>query len=441
MTDLHKIRNIHTFCVVAAGVHHGDVTIGSTPSGLTQGPAGYRRGERGYRRITTALFAAGMTTFVAMYAVQAALPALSREFSVSPATSALAVSATTGMLALAIIPTSALSERFGRVRVMAASGLLAAVLGLVIPLAPSMDALIGLRAAQGVALAGVPATAMAYLAEEVHGADLGAAMGRYIAGTTIGGLAGRLLASFALDLTSWRWSLEVAAVTSLLFTVMFLRSAPPSVHFRPQRIGVRTTSRHLLVHLRHGGLLAMFTSAFLLMGGFVSFYNIIEFRLLRAPFGLSQTLVGLVFLMYLSGTASSAVAGRLADRVGRRRVLLGAEAIALAGLLMTISVSIVMVLAGMLLFTAGFFAAHAVASGWVGSLASQHRAEASSLYLFSYYLGSSVLGAVVGVAFSAAGWPGTVVYIGGLYVLAVAVAVAVPALVRGSAAQQVASGA
>ncbi len=414
------------------------MTIGSTPAGLPRGPAGYRRGERGYRRITTALFAAGMTTFVAMYAVQAALPALSREFSVSPATSALAVSATTGMLALAIIPTSALSERFGRVRVMAASGLLAAVLGLVIPLAPSMGALIGLRALQGIALAGVPATAMAYLAEEVHGADLGAAMGRYIAGTTIGGLTGRLLASFALDLTSWRWSLEVAAVTSLLFTVMFLRSAPPSVHFSPQRIGVRTTSRHLLEHLRHGGLLAMFASAFLLMGGFVSFYNIIEFRLLRSPFGLPQSLVGLVFLMYLSGTASSAAAGRLADRLGRRRVLLGAETTALVGLVLTLPASIPLVLIGMLLFTAGFFAAHAVASGWVGGLASEHRAEASSLYLFFYYLGSSVLGALVGVAFAAAGWSGTFAYIASLYVLAVAVAVGVPVLVRRSTARAVA---
>ena len=67
---------------------------------------GYRRGDAAYRRITLALFAAGMTTFVAMYAVQAVLPELAAEFVLTPAGATLAVSATTGMLALAVIPAS-----------------------------------------------------------------------------------------------------------------------------------------------------------------------------------------------------------------------------------------------------------------------------------------------------------------------------------------------
>nr|WP_246136379.1 MFS transporter [Leekyejoonella antrihumi] len=406
------------------------MTIGSTAGGLPHGPAGYRRGDAGYRRITTALFAAGMTTFVAMYAEQAVLPELTTQFSVSPATSALAVSATTGLLALAIIPASVLSERFGRVRVMATSGLIAALLGLVIPLAQTMGVLIVLRALQGAALAGVPATAMAYLAEEVHGSDLGAAMGRYIAGTTIGGLAGRLLTSFAVDLTSWRWSLELAAVVSLLFTAAFLRAAPPSIYFRPQRIGLRSTWSHLLEHVRQPGLLALFGTGFLLMGGFVSFYNIIAFRLLAKPFSLPQSVIGLVFLMYLSGTLSSALAGRLADRLGRQRVLLGVEIVSWTGLIITLPANLPCVLVGMLLFTAGFFAAHAVASGWVGLLADRHRAEASSLYLFAYYVGSSVAGAIVGLAFSAAGWTGTVLFIGALYLAAIVVAGVIPVLAR-----------
>ncbi|NED66486.1 MFS transporter, partial [Streptomyces sp. SID10244] len=57
-----------------------------------------------------------MTTFMALYYVQALLPQLSDHFGVSPATSALAVSLTTGFLAIAIIPASVLSERYGRVR-------------------------------------------------------------------------------------------------------------------------------------------------------------------------------------------------------------------------------------------------------------------------------------------------------------------------------------
>lgn len=380
---------------------------------------GYRRGDHGYRRITLALFAAGMATFVAMYAAQAVLPQVAEEFGASPAASALTVSATTGVLALGVIPASVLSERYGRLRVMTVSALASVVIGLIVPLVHSLGLLVALRGLQGAALAGVPATAMAYLAEEVDPAHLGAAMGRYIAGTTLGGLAGRLVASFTLDVQTWRWALEAAAIVALLSTVLMVRLAPRSRFFTPRPVGVRVTAGHVVEHLKQPALLAMFATAFLLMGGFVSVYNVLGFRLLAKPFGLPAGVVGLVFLLYLSGTATSALAGRLADRLGRRRTLLGSEAVMLAGLLLTLPDVLPLVLLGMLLFTGGFFAAHSVASGWVGRLARAHRAEASSLYLFAYYAGSSVMGAGAGLAYAAVGWPAVVGYVGVLGALAI----------------------
>nr|WP_183318675.1 MFS transporter [Flexivirga oryzae] len=391
---------------------------------------GYRRGDAGYRRITAALFAAGMTTFVAMYCAQAVLPAISADFAVSPAGSALTVSATTGLLALAIIPASALSERFGRTTVMTVSAVASALIGLVLPLSPSMAVLVLLRALQGVALAGVPATAMAYLAEEVDRRHLGAAMGRYIAGTTIGGLAGRLVASFTLDLGTWRWALEAAALVALAFTVVFVRLAPPSRYFSPQPVGLHATSRAIAQHLRSPALLGLFATALLLMGSFVSLYNMLGFRLSAAPFNLPDAVVGAIFLMYLSGTVTAAVAGRIAERFGRSRVLLASEVVMLLGLVLTLPSDLPVVLVGVLLFTAGFFAAHAIASGWVGLLAREHRAEASSLYLFAYYLGSSVLGACAGLAFSGGGWGTEVAYIGAFLVVALVVAVLVARAAR-----------
>ena len=70
-----------------------------------------------------------------------------------------------------------------------------------------------------------------------------------------------------------------------------------------------------------------------------------------------------------------------------------------------------MLLAGMFIFTAGFFAAHSTASGWVGQAAATNRAEASSMYLFCYYAGSSVIGALSGLVFEAASWTGFIAYI------------------------------
>ncbi|EFV14813.2 MFS transporter [Segniliparus rugosus] len=372
----------------------------------------HAHGSPGYRGITLALFAAGLTTFMSMYSAQALLPAFSEHFKVAPATSALAVSLTTGFLALALIPAGVLSDRYGRTRVMAASALAASVIGLLLPLSPTVGALLFGRALQGFALAGVPAVAMAYLAEEIHGDSLGRAMGRYVAGTSLGGLIGRLVPSFALDVVPWQYAMEIASVVSLVFTLVFIRALPRSRFFRPEPVGLWTVAKGLLGHVRNPALVCLFALGFILMGGFVTVYNYLGYRLAAAPFRLPQSLVGLVFLLYLAGTFSSAQAGRLADRIGRPKVLGLAAAMMAAGLAITLPDSVWAVLVGMLFFTAGFFAAHSAASGWVSAIAVTNRAGASSLYLCCYYLGSSFLGALGGLAYSRGGWAAIAAYVG-----------------------------
>ncbi|NAZ88805.1 MFS transporter, partial [Kineococcus sp. T90] len=152
------------------------------------------------------------------------------------------------------------------------------------------------------------------------------------------------------------------------------------------------------------GLLALYAQGLLLMGAFVTVYNYVGFRLLAPPFSLSQTVVGLLFVVYLAGTASSALAGHLAA-AGRLRVLLGSTAVLAAGAALTLAASLLLVAAGLVLLTAGFFAAHAVASGWAGARARPGaRAQASALYTVGYYAGSSVLGWLGGLAHDAGGW-------------------------------------
>lgn len=262
--------------------------------------------------------------------------------------------------------------------------------------------------------------AMAYLAEEVDRKDLGAAMGRYVAGTTIGGLIGRLVPSAVVDFSTWRWALSTAAVLSALFALNMIRKIPASKFFHPQPVSVRAIASNLRHHLANPSLRTLFALGFILMGGFVSIYNFLGFRLTAAPFGLPEALVGLVFLFYLAGTFTSAVAGGASDRLGRRSVLLGSVVVVVIGLALTVPDNLALTLVGMLLFTGGFFAAHSVASGWVGLIATDHRAEASALYLFAYYAGSSVAGALAGVAYAGGGWGGVSAFVGALLLVAFA---------------------
>jgi YNFM family putative membrane transporter len=300
---------------------------------------------------------------------------------------------------------------------MAMAMLGGAVLTLASAFAQDYAQLLALRALLGVALGGMPAVAMAYLGEEIEGAALGHSMGLYIAGSAFGGMAGRMLASVLSDVYSWRVALAVMGAAGLYAAWEFRRSLPASINFSASaRRGLDQGFQALLggirSHLSDSGLPWLFALAFLLMGCFVSLYNYIGYRLLGAPFSLSQTGVGLLAALYLLGIFSSVWAGRVADRLGRRNVLWLFMSVMLSGLLLTLASSLIAIVLGMGLFTFGFFASHSVASSWVGRRAQAPQALASAMYLFFYYLGSSVLGSFCGMMWSAAGWPGVVGLLG-----------------------------
>jgi YNFM family putative membrane transporter len=372
------------------------------------------------RRVRLGLFAAALATFALLYAPQPLLPQIAGTFGVDPATGSLALSAATFALAIAIIPVSSLSEVFGRRRVMTVSALAAAVLGLAASLAPSLPVLVAIRVLQGLALAGVPAVAMAYLAEEVERGSLGRAMGLFIAGNSIGGLAGRVAAGALADHGGWRVALAGVGALSVTCAVVFALVLPRSAHFRPAPPRVRGLLATLRCNVADTGLLRLYLVAFAMLGGFVTVYNYLTFRLSRPPFGLPSTVIGLLFAAYLAGTFSSAAAGQLADRHGRYRVLAGGLLVAALGALLTLSGSLAVIVAGLVVLTAGFFAAHSVASSWVGARAQVAPAQASALYMCAFYVGSSVAGSVGGVWYSAGGWPATVAFV--LALLAVALA-------------------
>jgi len=86
--------------------------------------------------------------------------------------------------------------------------------------------------------------------------------------------------------------------------------------------------------------------------------------------------------------------------------MLASTGIMLGGVLLTLFSSLGLIFAGMLLFSAGFFAAHSVASSWIGPRARRAKGQASSLYLFSYYLGSSLAGTLGGLFWHSYGWNG-----------------------------------
>jgi YNFM family putative membrane transporter len=372
---------------------------------------GYRVGETGYRRIVVALFAAGVATFALLYSTQALLPELARSFSVSAASSTWSLSLATLGLGVALLVAGPVSEVLGRTRLIHLSVTASAVVALACALAPGWHVLLGLRLAQGVTLAGLPAVATAYLREELHPDTHARAAGLYIGGTALGGMTGRLVTGGVGDVAGWRWALAAIAAVGLLCAAVVRLTLPPSRNFvaAPARVS------HLVTMTRRSlsdrGLLALYAIGACAMGAFVAVYNAMGFRLTSAPFHLSLGAAGMVFLVYPVGTVSSTVAGRLADRLGRRTVVPVGCLVTAIGVLVTLTHALPVVVLGLAVMTAGFFVVHGVASGWVptrahaGGVAS---GQAASLYLFAYYLGSSVFGSLAGRAWTVGAWPAVV---------------------------------
>lgn len=366
---------------------------------------GHAKGSTAYARILAGLSFAGVATFAQLYSTQAVLPILASDLRVSAAEAALTISLATVGLAVTVIPWSFLADRIGRVRAMAWGISIATILGLLVPLSTSFGMLLALRLLEGMALGGIPAIAIAYLNEEVTKVHAALAAGSYVAGTTLGGLAGRLVAGPAGELWGWRAAALAVSILATLAAVAFLILVPKAQGFvTAPAAGLRGAFRTLGGHLRNVRLLVLYGQAFLMMGGFVAVYNYLGFRLSGEPFGLPGTLISLIFLAYLSGTVTSRWSAGLTLRFGRRAVLLAGLALSTAGLALTLTQSLALILAGLVVFTGGFFAAHSIGAGWTGALASTGRAQAASLYNLAYYLGSSIIGWAGGLVFQSVGW-------------------------------------
>lgn len=259
------------------------------------------------------------------------------------------------------------------------------------------------------------------------------ATGLYIGGTALGGMSGRLVSGWFADHFGWHAALGAIGIIGVGCAVTVRLLLPPSRNFHPTPARAKDVLATAFRVLRDPALLALYGISGTLMGGFVAVYNAMGFRLAAPPYLLPLSLASLVFLSYAVGSFASSWAGRLADRFGHRAVVPATIALALVGVLLTLVQSLALVIVGLAVLTAGFFAAHGVASSWVASraaLGGGGTGQAASLYLFAYYLGSSVFGSLAGVAWTAFRWPGVVGMVTALWAVALVLALSLRRIPR-----------
>lgn len=386
---------------------------------------GYELDSSRYRRIALSLFLAGLATFALLYDTQPVLPQIGAHYGLRPDEAALSVSISTIGLALALLVIGPISEVRGRTRIIFLSLFAAGIVAIAVGLSPNWHMMLALRLLQGISVAGLPAVAMAYLTEEVHPSAQSRAAGLYIAGTALGGMTGRLGVSALTEVVGWRGGLVSMGAVALVCAVAVWRWLPRSRGFTPGESGMRHLAEQTSAIMHDKVLLGLFFVAAAGMGSFVGVFNIMGFRLETDPYNYSVGIVGLIFLVYAFGSYASAYAGKMAAKWGQRKVEPYAVGVMILGLLLTLFTPIWLVVVGLAIFTCGFFATHGVASGWVAARAKAGvgaTGQASSGYMFFYYVGSSVFGALAGTFWHWMAWPGVVLMAGVLLTMVLAVA-------------------
>ncbi len=366
------------------------------------------KGTADFRKVKVGLFIGGFATFATMHCMQPLLPLFSREFNVSPAIASLVLSITTIILAVMMTFAAFLSNAWGRKSLMVISLFSTSVVTMVSALSPNFTTLLLCRALNGVFLAGLPAIAMTYLGEEIHPQYLGATMGLYIGGNAMGGMFGRIATGIITDFTSWRVAVACIGIVGLLCAWWFWQNLPSSTHFTPQPLSIRKHLDGLVPQLKSPCLLCLYGIGFLLGGSFFALYSYLGYQLTASPYNFSQSLISLIFTIYIVGPFSSSWLGNLADRWSQQRAILISVILLGLGALTALNSNLPLKILGVTVFTIGFFGGHTIASSWVSKRANHGKAQAAAIYLLFFYTGSGIGNTTGGLFWSAYGWPGVI---------------------------------
>jgi len=372
---------------------------------------GHTAGTATYRRIVLAMMVGGLANFSLMYFVQPLLPMLATHYRVTPAESAHALSITTLTIIVGLLAVGPLADRVGRVAVMRWSLLASGALGLASAVAPTWTSLLAIRGLLGLTLAGLPGAALAYLREEVDTASHPRANAAYIAGTAVGGAAGRLLPGPLATLGGWPLAATVVSLLTVAAGILLVALLPPSRGFTPRPVPLRTSLLGTLTAPSDRVIAMLCLTGFAAMGAFVGVYNAVAFRLQAPPFLLGAA-ASLVYLAYPVGIASPMLARALAERIGRGSATALFVCLLAAAVVVISLPTLPAVVAGLGMITFAFLGTHSLLSGWVvdrARRAGRGTAQASSAYLGTYYLGSTIAGAVATWQWQAGGWPGVAV--------------------------------
>lgn len=360
------------------------------------------------KSIRAAFFLCGFAAFINLYATQGILRELAIAFDVSAERAGQGVSATT--LAVAIIApfVGTLAARFDRRNVIVAAALASALPVVWSAHAPGFASFLAARFAAGMLMPFIFAMSISYIGERYHRERATEVSAIFVAGTTLGGFAGRFVTNLLTSMLGWRHALDIVALLGFATGLAIYASLPASGAVRAEG-GCATKTQWKLV--MRGPVLASFAVGACVLASQVATFTFVGLRLTRAPFNFSTAGIGAIYAVFLVAVVVTPISGRLARHRGPRDLALAAVGLAIAGSLLTLCDSVGAILAGLALGSTAVFVEQACANAFISHAAAGARTTAIGVYLSCYYFGGS-LGSVLPIpAWHRWGWAGCVAFV------------------------------
>jgi predicted MFS family arabinose efflux permease len=360
----------------------------------------------------------GYCCFINLYSPQAILPLLSSEFGAGAAQISTIMTASTLAVALTAPFTGTVADVLGRKRVIITAMFLLAIPTVMVALAPTLSALIAWRFIQGLVMPPIFAVTIAYIGEEWPPHEATAAVGAYTSGASLGGFSGRFFAGILSDLFDWRIAFFTLAAMAFAGAVVVSVLLPREKKFVRSE-GLIASGRQMLSHLRNPQLLATYAVGFGVLFCFICTFTYISFRLAAPPYNLSASVLGAIFVVYLTGSVLTPLAGWVIGRFGRRRFMVANILTWIAGVALTLAEPLWLIVLGLALCAACGLICQAISTGYVTVTAKAGRSSAVGLYVTCFYTGGSFGAALGGLAWVFGGWPACAALLAGMLTIMV----------------------
>jgi MFS transporter, YNFM family, putative membrane transport protein len=354
-----------------------------------------------FRRVAVA--AAGFSTFLHLYAPQALLPELAREFDIGAAQISAMITASTLAIALTAPFTGAVADVLGRKRLITTAMFAVTVPVLMAATATAPGTLVFWRFIEGLLLPPIFTVVLAYVGDEWPPAEVAGVAGLYVSASSVGGFCGRLVPGIIGDVAGWRYAFVAIAALGLAGAVLVATKLPREKRFLRSE-GFVASGRQMLRHLGNLQLMATCAVGFGVLFNFIAIFTYVSFRLAAPPYNFTASLLGAVFFTYLVGAVATPWTGRAVMRYGRRTLMIGVISAWLVGLGLLLASPLALILIGLSLCAGCGMLCQATSTGYVTASVHEGRSSAIGLYVSSFYIGGSVGGLAAGVLWGEAGW-------------------------------------